>query len=90
MIQIIAVVTTAYKSTSPIGFRGGSEQINYFFIIFTLRRWRCCCITASLSYFLWLVVGRYLTEAHNLGEPSSTLGFQQYSSVSEEIRKESE
>ena len=32
MIQIIAVVTTAYKSTSPIGFRGGSEKFhNSFF-----------------------------------------------------------
>lgn len=32
----------------------------------------------AVLFCLWLVVGRYLTEAHNLGEPSSTLGFQQF------------
>ena len=35
--KICAVVTTVNKSTSPIGFRGGSEKFyNFFFIIITL------------------------------------------------------
>ena len=52
MIQIIAVVTTAYKSTSPIGFCGGSEQINYFFHNIYSPEVAVLLYTASLSYFV--------------------------------------